>query len=940
MKNTGKFKDIRRISGLAVIAAIGFIALSLTGCPTPDQETVATPTADPPAGAVVSGTEVTLTTATPGAEIFYTTNGSDPANGTNYTKKYTGPILIDRVLTIKAIAVKKGMYDSSILEAGYTITEVMPSDAIELTENKWADGELSSLTGVQWFKFKATASTQYIHAGFVTMNSGSSGGLSVQVYNSNSDKVGNESHLYDYGSNSFTSRDVTVEEYYYIKVRPYSSSNTGMYQIAFNGAPSASSVKVGLPSGAIQLTEDRWTDGELTALTGVQWFKFTATASPQYIHANFVTMSSSFGYYVQVYDSNSAAVESETILYGSGASAYRSVSRSVTPGEVYYIKVRRYSNTTSGNGTYQIAFNGDSSASSVKVTLPSNAIQLAEGKWYEGNLTSSSSEQWFKFTATANPQYIHAAPGTINFTNGGVNVQVYDSNGAAVGAESRLYGSLSRYISRPVTSGQEFYIKVRPYSSSYTSSSYTGTYQIVFNKSSTAPVQLPSNATPLTENFWSEGNLTSSSPEQWFKFTATENPQYIHANFISMNSTSGYYVQVYDSNGAVVGSETNLWSNTKNISRTVTPGEEYYIKVRLYNSSSIGTYQIAFNTSTTAPTLSSGAITLTENTWTDGNLSPLYPEQWFKFIATANPQYIHAAFGTLVNDPGLYVQVYNSSGAVVGTEVNLWGNGNDRSVSRNLTPGQEYYIKVRRYSSNYNGTYRIAFNTTPKVPSVPVTPPSGAATLTENTWANGSIASQNSEQWFKFIATAGTQYIHANIDTMLEIYIQLYDLNAAEVGEEANLYIGDKSVSQSLTPGQEYYIRVWPNSVMGTYQIAFSASPTAPNITLPSVTTPLSLNNWVNSNFTSLNSLQWFRFTATANTQYIHFNFGTLQYIYVQVFHSSGAAVGDVTILPALTSYIARSVTQGQDYYIQVYPAKNTGTYKIAFNASSTAPSP
>jgi tellurite resistance-related uncharacterized protein len=704
MKNTYKFIYF------AVIAAIGFTALSLTGCPTPDdggggtetgKETVATPRATPPAGAVASGEKLTLTSTTVGAEIWYTTNGNAPAKNGAGSTKYTSPFAITPPVTVKAIAVKDGMNDSAILEAAYSV------------------------------------------------------------------------------------------------VPPFTPPNT-----------------------------------DITLLT--------------------------------------------------------------------------------------------------------------ENIWADGNLTSSSPEQWFKFTATADTQYIHASFGTLSSAMG-LYVQVYDLNGAAVGTETNLW-SITKYVSKSVTSGQEYYIKVRRYTSSY-----NGTYQIAFNTSSTVPsatVTMPSNATPLTENIWADGNLTSSSPEQWFKFTATDDTQYIHSNFGTLSSTMGLYVQVYDSSGAAVGTETKLYSLKKNISISVTPGQEYYIKVRLYLSSYTGTYRIAFNKSSTAPSLSSSAITLTENKWTGGNLTSSIGEQWFKFTATDDTQYIHASFGTLSPTMGLKVQVYDSSIVAVESETVL--NYRTKYISRSVTPEQVYYIKVQPYDSSYTGTYNIAFNKSLTAPSVMVIPPSSANMLIENIWVNGTLISSSGEQWFKFTATANTQYIHATFGTLFTtagMNVQVYDSNGFSVVTDSLLYGtgSDSFISLSVTQGQTYYIRVWPNVDTGTYQIAFNKSPTAPGIKLPtSNVTPLTVNIWANGNFDALEGKQWFSFTATANSQYILFKAGTISSIYgvyMQVYDSSGVKVGDMAILPNNT-YIPISVTSGQVYYIQVRPAVDKGTYKIAFNASPTAPSP
>lgn len=79
------------------------------------------PSASPAAGKVASGTEVTLSCSTAGAEIYYTTDGSTPSkeNGTEYTT----PIVITADVTIKAIAVDRNnaLTDSKVLEAAYTV---------------------------------------------------------------------------------------------------------------------------------------------------------------------------------------------------------------------------------------------------------------------------------------------------------------------------------------------------------------------------------------------------------------------------------------------------------------------------------------------------------------------------------------------------------------------------------------------------------------------------------------------------------------------------------------------------------------------------------------------------------------------------------------------------------------------------------------------------
>ena len=94
---------------------------------------VGAPTANPTTGIYTENQSVTLTSSTGGATIYYTTDGSEPTitggvtGGT--TAKYTAPIAVTGTegqsitTTIKAIAVKSGMQDSSVETFTYTIKQ-------------------------------------------------------------------------------------------------------------------------------------------------------------------------------------------------------------------------------------------------------------------------------------------------------------------------------------------------------------------------------------------------------------------------------------------------------------------------------------------------------------------------------------------------------------------------------------------------------------------------------------------------------------------------------------------------------------------------------------------------------------------------------------------------------------------------------------------------
>ena len=87
------------------------------------REVVATPTFSISGGEVEEGTQVTISCATSGATVYYTTDGSTPSTS---SAKYTGAITISKAMTIKAMAAKSGYYtNSAVASVNFTIKQVI-----------------------------------------------------------------------------------------------------------------------------------------------------------------------------------------------------------------------------------------------------------------------------------------------------------------------------------------------------------------------------------------------------------------------------------------------------------------------------------------------------------------------------------------------------------------------------------------------------------------------------------------------------------------------------------------------------------------------------------------------------------------------------------------------------------------------------------------------
>jgi hypothetical protein len=78
----------------------------------------ATPIFSPPSGTYSTAQMVSISDATAGTTIYYTTNGSTP---TVSSPVYSGPISVNTAVTIKAIAVGGGLANSAVASGTYTI---------------------------------------------------------------------------------------------------------------------------------------------------------------------------------------------------------------------------------------------------------------------------------------------------------------------------------------------------------------------------------------------------------------------------------------------------------------------------------------------------------------------------------------------------------------------------------------------------------------------------------------------------------------------------------------------------------------------------------------------------------------------------------------------------------------------------------------------------
>ena len=226
---------------------------------------------------------------------------------------------------------------------------------IVLTVNEWTNGEIilpdNGGIGDQWFKFTATTSFQRIYIKLGTMTH-----LDAYLYDSDFYQIG-ETLIVQGDSGrivgEYASFSLKAGKTYYISVSGmyfgyYEYSGT--YKIGFTDFPAQPETVI------TELSSDTWINGEVIHPNeggiGEQWFKFTSTASNQYVLIKPGTMTY-LNAYLYSKDFNEIGRVFEPYL-----NSLKKESWSLNMGETYYILVSGMSfGSYEYSGTYQIAFN-------------------------------------------------------------------------------------------------------------------------------------------------------------------------------------------------------------------------------------------------------------------------------------------------------------------------------------------------------------------------------------------------------------------------------------------------------------------------------------------------------------------------------------------------------------------------------------------------------
>ena len=300
--------------------------------------------------------------------------------------------------------------------------------------------------------------------------------------------------------------------------------------------------------------------------------------------------------------------------------------------------------------------------------------------------------------------------------------------------------------------------------------------------------------------------------EVWYRIRAGQ------TSFLTIETTgeTDTYIEVYDSQNLIIIQDDDGGERINaRVDFYVRSGSIYLIKVRGYNNTIAGDYNIRANYMP-IPT----AVELTLGTPYTGRLSA-GEDHWFSVRNNRSGIIVVETSG----NTDTYLDVYNNSYTYVLSDDDS-GEGKNARVEISASANQTYYFKLRPYSRSASGSYRILahfeqYIAQPVLPVFDNTPAESLPPDTEkNTERSRAVSADtekekqvifygglNESRWYSYELTGESNLIISTSGN-LNTFLYLYDSLGNQITRDDNSGEGYNAlISKTLEPGI-YYIEV------------------------------------------------------------------------------------------------------------------------------------
>ncbi|MCB4747263.1 MAG: pre-peptidase C-terminal domain-containing protein, partial [Sulfurovum sp.] len=425
---------------------------------------------------------------------------------------------------------------------------------------------------------------------------------------------------------------------------------------------------------------------------------------------------------------------------------------------------------------------------------------------------------WFKI--------VIPTAGTLTvYTTGSTDTEgfLYDANGTQLTFSDNMRSSDHNFgISKPLTAGT-YYVKVKHHSSTE-----IGSYLLItsFAAGGISQAQVvddhgnsKNTATPIDLNSTTSGNIETFGDIDYFKIIIPRGS--VGRLTVYTTGSRDTVGTLYNPKNARPVSDDNSGTDRNfRISQIVTAGT-YYIKVKYYFASKIGSYSLVTRFALQADVsddhgnTKETATLIDPNSTTSGSIDKAGDNDWFKIIIPSEGGVltVHATgsgdtVGELLDTNGTRL-VFNDD---------VSDTGNNFKISKFVTAGT-YYVRVRNYNNQVAGNgYTLISQFTPRQDDDRST----AISINPNSTTRGRFEVTGDVDWFKIEIPSGGGALTVRATNTISItrsltagtyYVRVSASSAA--GSSGKIYYLGRTfyvqVHASLTDSYTFFSRFIPN---------------------------------------------------------------------------------------------------------------------------------
>ncbi|MEX1233005.1 MAG: pre-peptidase C-terminal domain-containing protein [Planctomycetaceae bacterium] len=341
----------------------------------------------------------------------------------------------------------------------------------------------------------------------------------------------------------------------------------------------------------------------------------------------------------------------------------------------------------------------------------------------------------------------------------------------------------------------------------------------------------PGTAFPIALNQTVEASIESHRDEDWFVFTAPHDGHFIFETVLGslLDST----LQLYDTAGTTLLQSDNDSGvgRASKIERDMLTGQTIRLRAQGFDLR-IGTYAIKVGELPADDHLNNslnpaGLTQLLLNNPVFGNGSIEVPgdQDWFKIDVVAGQKFILETVSGTLNDTTM--TLYAADGTTQLAFDDDGGPGKLSRITYTPTVTGTFFVRVKAFSALVTGTYQVTY--TAGTADDFGNNAAAAALILADTSTPGNIETGGDQDWFKFDAAAGQDYVFETVlGSLNDTVLTLFDTDGATViatNDDGGIGLASRITWQPAVNGT-YFLKVaaYGQYQVGTYHLTISAT--------------------------------------------------------------------------------------------------------------------